>query len=461
MKILFATGEAFPFIKTGGLGDVSYSLPKALVQKEKLDVRVILPKYIKISNELLKDARHLGHKEIWVAHHNEYVGIEEVELEGVIYYFVDNERYFRRLNVYGEYDDCERFLFFSKAVVETMDITDFKPDIIHCNDWQTALIPIYLKERGIYDVKTVFSIHNLRFQGFFYNNVIEDLLEIDRAKYFQDDGIKYYDMISFLKAGVVYSDYITTVSDSYAEEIKTPEFGEGIHGLFQKYDYKLSGIVNGIDKASYPLSKKSHKTLKANLQAKLGLEIEEATPLVAIITRLDRQKGIDFIIDKFDEMMTLGIQFVLLGTGEKSYENFFRYKESQYRGYVCSYIGFDQQLSTEIYAGADIFLMPSVFEPCGLSQMIAMRYGCVPVVRETGGLKDTVKPYNEYTGEGDGFGFKQANGDDMIKALRYAVTMYRRPEVWKEIIANAKKRDNSWKEPAKRYKEIYQKLLEN
>ena len=461
MKILFATGEAFPFIKTGGLGDVSYSLPKALVQKEKLDVRVILPKYSKISNELLKDASHLGHKEIWVAHHNEYVGIEEVELEGVIYYFVDNERYFRRLNVYGEYDDCERFLFFSKAVVETMDITDFKPDIIHCNDWQTALIPIYLKERGIYDVKTVFSIHNLRFQGFFYNNVIEDLLEIDRAKYFQDDGIKYYDMISFLKAGVVYSDYITTVSDSYAEEIKTPEFGEGIHGLFQKYDYKLSGIVNGIDKASYPLSKKSHKTLKANLQAKLGLEIEETTPLVAIITRLDRQKGIDFIIDKFDEMMTLGIQFVLLGTGEKSYENFFRYKESQYRGYVCSYIGFDQQLSTEIYAGADIFLMPSVFEPCGLSQMIAMRYGCIPVVRETGGLKDTVKPYNEYTGEGDGFGFKQANGDDMIKALRYAVTMYRRPEVWKEIIANAKKRDNSWKEPAKRYKEIYQKLLEN
>ena len=461
MKILFATGEAFPFIKTGGLGDVSYSLPKALVQKEKLDVRVILPKYSKISNELLKDASHLGHKEIWVAHHNEYVGIEEVELEGVIYYFVDNERYFRRLNVYGEYDDCERFLFFSKAVVETMDITDFKPDIIHCNDWQTALIPIYLKERGIYDVKTVFSIHNLRFQGFFYNNVIEDLLEIDRAKYFQDDGIKYYDMISFLKAGVVYSDYITTVSDSYAEEIKTPEFGEGIHGLFQKYDYKLSGIVNGIDKTSYPLSKKAHKTLKANLQAKLGLEIEEATPLVAIITRLDRQKGIDFIIDKFDEMMTLGIQFVLLGTGEKSYENFFRYKENQYRGYVCSYIGFDQQLSTEIYAGADIFLMPSVFEPCGLSQMIAMRYGCIPVVRETGGLKDTVKPYNEYTGEGDGFGFKQANGDDMIKALRYAVTMYRRPEVWKEIIANAKKRDNSWKEPAKRYKEIYQKLLEN
>ncbi|RRD28785.1 glycogen synthase [Fusobacterium canifelinum] len=460
MKVLFATGEAFPFVKTGGLGDVSYSLPKALVQKENVDVRVILPKYSKISSELLKNARHLGHKEIWVAHHNEYVGIEEVKLEGIIYYLVDNERYFKRLNVYGEFDDCERFLFFSKAVVETMDITNFKPDIIHCNDWQSALIPIYLKERGIYDVKTIFTIHNLRFQGFFFNNVIEDLLEIDRAKYFQEDGLKYYDMISFLKGGVVYSDYITTVSDSYAEEIKTPELGEGIHGLFQKYDYKLLGIVNGIDKSSYLLSKKSHKTLKADLQKKLGLNVEEKTPLVAIITRLDRQKGLDYIVEKFDEMMSLGIQFVLLGTGEKRYEHFFAYQEYLNKGKVCSYIGFNQELSSEIYAGADIFLMPSVFEPCGLSQMIAMRYGCIPVVRETGGLKDTVKPYNEYTGEGDGFGFKQANADDMIKTLRYAIKMYHRPNVWQEIIKNAKKRDNSWDKPAKRYKELYQRLIE-
>ena len=460
MKVLFATGEAFPFVKTGGLGDVSYSLPKALVHKEKVDVRVILPKYSKIPSELLKNAKHLGHKEIWVAHHNEYVGIEEVELEGVIYYLVDNERYFKRINVYGEFDDCERFLFFSKAVVETMDITNFKPDIIHCNDWQSALIPIYLKERGIYDVKTIFTIHNLRFQGFFFNNVIEDLLEIDREKYFQEDGLKYYDMISFLKGGVVYSDYITTVSDSYAEEIKTPELGEGIHGLFQKYDYKLSGIVNGIDKSSYPLSKKSHKTLKADLQKKLGLNVEEDTPLVAIITRLDRQKGLDYIVEKFDEMMSLGIQFILLGTGEKRYEHFFAYQEYLHKGKVCSYIGFNQELSSEIYAGADIFLMPSVFEPCGLSQMIAMRYGCIPVVRETGGLKDTIKPYNEYTGEGDGFGFRQANADDMIKALRYAIKMYHRPNVWQEIIKNAKKRDNFWDKPAKRYKELYQRLIE-
>ena len=323
MKILFAAGEAFPFIKTGGLGDVAYSLPKALVENENADVRVILPKYSRISEKYLKDAVLLGSKEIWVAHHNEYVGIEEVKLDNLTFYLIDNKRYFDRGNIYGEYDDCERFLFFCKAVVETMDITGFKPDIIHCNDWQTGLIPIYLKERKINDVKTIFTIHNLRFQGLFFNNVIEDLLEINRNKYFYDDGIRFYDMISFLKAGVVYSDYITTVSESYAEEIKTYEYGEGLDGLFRRYDYKLSGIVNGIDKSSYPLSKKSHKTLKTDLQKRLGLNVDENIPLVAIITRLDRQKGIDYIIERFDEMISLPIQFILLGTGEKHYEHYF------------------------------------------------------------------------------------------------------------------------------------------
>ena len=458
MKILFAAGEAFPFIKTGGLGDVAYSLPKALVENENTDVRVILPKYSRISEKYLKDAVLLGSKEIWVAHHNEYVGIEEVKLDNLTFYLIDNKRYFDRGNIYGEYDDCERFLFFCKAVVETMDITGFKPDIIHCNDWQTGLIPIYLKERKINDVKTIFTIHNLRFQGLFFNNVIEDLLEINRNKYFHDDGIRFYDMISFLKAGVVYSDYITTVSESYAEEIKTYEYGEGLDGLFRRYDYKLSGIVNGIDKSSYPLSKKSHKTLKTDLQKRLGLNVDENIPLVAIITRLDRQKGIDYIIERFEEMISLPIQFILLGTGEKHYEHYFIAKEHQYKKSVCSYIGFSQELSEEIYKGADIFLMPSVFEPCGLSQMIAMRYGCIPVVRETGGLKDTVTPYNEYTGEGDGFGFKQANSYDMINALKYAVKFYHKPEIWKEIIKNAKKRDNSWEKSAKKYMEIYQKI---
>ena len=422
MKVLFATAEAFPFVKTGGLGDVAYSLPKAL-QKEKIDVRVILPKYSKIKEEFLKQKRHLGHKEIWVAHHNEYVGIETVLYEDVTYYFIDNERYFKRNGIYGEFDDCERFLYFAKAVVETMDITGFTPDIIHCNDWQTGLIPIYLKERGMQEIKTIFTIHNLRFQGFFFNNVIESLLEIDRYKYYHEDGIKYYDMISFLKAGVVYSDYITTVSESYAEEIKTKE------------------------------------NLKVKLQKKLGLKIEKDTPLIAMITRLDSQKGIDFVIEKMDEIMAMGVQFILLGTGESRYEDFFRWKESQYPGYLCSYIGFDSDLSLEIYQGADIFLMPSVYEPCGLSQMIAMRYGCIPVVRETGGLRDTVTPYNEYTGEGDGFGFRELNANDMMKTLHYAVQVYQRKQEWSVLIENTKARENSWKASAKKYEIIYQKVL--
>ena len=457
MKILFAASEAYPLIKTGGLGDVAYSLPKAL-KNEKIDVRIILPKYSKIQNKYFENVKHLGHKEIWVAHHNEYVGIEEIEYGGNIYYLVDNERYFKRDNIYGEYDDCERFLFFAKAIVETMDITGFKPDIIHCNDWQTGLVPIYLKERNIFDIKTIFTIHNLRFQGLFYNDVIEKLLEINRDNYFHDDGIKYYDMISFLKAGVVYSNYITTVSESYANEIKTVEYGEGIHGLFEKHSYKLQGVVNGIDKESYPLTKKSHKTLKHELQEKLGLNLEENTPIISIISRLDRQKGIDFIVERFDEILSLGVQFVLLGSGEKHYENFFREKEHAYPGRVCSYIGFNQELSIDVYAGSDIFLMPSVFEPCGLSQMLAMRYGSIPLVRETGGLKDTVIPYNEYTEEGDGFGFKQLNSADMLNSLKYAIEIYHKPEKWQKIIKTAKKKDNSWNKSAKKYIEIYKKI---
>lgn len=458
MKILFATAEAVPFMKTGGLGDVAYSLPKALL-KEKVDIRVILPKYSKIAESLLKKQKHLGEKQIWVAHHNEYVGIDTVKYDGLTYYLVDNERYFKRSNIYGEFDDCERFLFFAKAIVETMDITGFKPDVIHCNDWQTGLVPIYLKERGVQDIKTVFTIHNLRFQGFFFNNVIESLLEIDRYKYFHEDGIKYYDMISFLKAGVVYSDFITTVSESYAQEIKTPELGEGIHGLFQKLDYRLEGVVNGLDESSYPEAKKSKEVLKAELQKRLGLKIEKETPIIAMITRLDRQKGIDFVIEKMDEMMSLGVQFVLLGSGEARYEDFFRWKEQQYPGYVCSYIGFDSNLSLDIYRAADLFLMPSIYEPCGLSQMIAMKYGCVPIVRETGGLKDTVTPYNEYTGVGDGFGFRDLNAEDMIKTISYAVQMYQKPEHWSKIVEQAKARENSWLESAKKYHVIYQKML--
>ena len=402
--------------------------------------------------------KHLGHKKIWASHYDAYVGIESYELEGVTYYFVDNMQYFTRAKIYGELDDCERFTFFTKAVVETFDITGFTPDIIHCNDWHTALTPIYLLERGLTNIKTVFTIHNLRFQGFFPNQEIEETLEIDRNKYYQEDGLKYYDMISFLKGGVVYSDYITTVSETYAQEIKTPEYGEGIDGLFRNFDYKLAGIVNGIDGNVFKLSNKPKKEMKAKLQKELGLEVDPDVPLVAIISRLDRQKGIDMLTQTFDRMMNLGIQFVLLGSGEAHYENFFRWKESQYPKKVCAYIGFNQPLSIDVYEGADIFLMPSLFEPCGLSQMIAMRYGTIPLVRETGGLKDTVTPYNEVTGEGDGFGFQEPNGEVLLKILSYAISIYKDKKQWDNIIKNAKARDNSWDISADKYIEVYKKI---
>lgn len=458
IKVLFATGEAWPFVKTGGLGDVAYSLPKALKEKG-IDVRVILPKYEQIPEKYRFGMEHLGHKKIWVSHYDAYVGIEQYKLEDVIYYFVDNMQYFARPKIYGEIDDCERFTFFSKAVVETFDLTGFTPDIIHCNDWHSALVPIYVRERGLTDIKTVYTIHNLRYQGFFPNIEIEETLEIDRAKYYQEDGLKYYDVISFMKGGVVYSDYVTTVSKSYADEIKTPEYGEGIDGLFRKFAFKLTGIVNGVDNTVFKASSEPKRSLKEKLQKKLGLNVDPDVPLVAIITRLDRQKGIDLITEAFDRMMGMGIQFVLLGSGDPYYESFFRCKESEYKGRVCSYIGFNQPLSIEIYSGADMFLMPSLFEPCGLSQMIAMEYGTIPIVRETGGLKDTVTPYNKYTGQGNGFSFIDPTPEVMLKILGYAIETYKNKKQWDMLIKHAKERDSSWNRPADEYIEVYRKVL--
>ncbi|MDR3258487.1 MAG: glycogen synthase [Fusobacteriaceae bacterium] len=458
MKVLFVTGEAWPFIKTGGLGDVAYSLPKTL-NKLEIDVRVMLPKYSQIEEKYRLGMKHLGNKYIWVEHHNEYVGIDMYELEGVTYYFVDGEKYFNRSKIYSEQDDCERFTFFCKAVTETFDLTDFYPDIIHCNDWHTGLVPIYLKERRIHNVRTIFTIHNLRFQGLFYNTEIERVLEIPRWGYYYEDGIKYYDMLSFLKGGIVYSDITTTVSKTYANEIKTPEFGEGLHGLFDKFGYKLRGVVNGIDVDTYKSPRITKARLKSRLQSKIGLDEDTHAPLISMITRLDRQKGIDMVIKIFDRIMDTGAQFVLLGNGEPYYEDFFRWKERQYKGRVCAYIGFNQTLAKEIYGGSDMFLMPSIFEPCGLSQMIAMRYGTIPIVRETGGLCDTVTPYNKYTGEGDGFGFKNSNEEELLWCLKYAMNIYNDKSKWVEIVKHAKARNNSWDKPAGEYVDLYEMLM--
>lgn len=457
IKVLFATAESYPFVKTGGLGDVAYSLPKAL-KNLGVDIRVIMPKYSQIPTKYALKMSPLGHKKIWVSHYDAYVGIDEYILDGITYYFVDNMQYFSRDKIYGELDDYERFTFFAKVVVETFDLTGFTPDVIHCNDWHTGLIPIYVRERNM-NVKTIFTIHNLRFQGLFPNMEIEETLEIPREIYYQDDGIKYYDEISFLKAGVVYADFVTTVSKSYADEIKTPEYGEGLDGLFRKFSYKVKGIVNGIDTDVYKDDGLSKRIKKINLQRKLGLNVDGDVPLVAIITRLDRQKGIDLIIEAFDRIMAMGIEFILVGTGEHYYEDFFRHKEWQYRGRFCAYIGFDAQIAKEVYAGADMFLMPSLFEPCGLSQMIAMEYGTIPIVRETGGLKDTVTPYNEYTGLGNGFSFRQPTADDMLKILNYAIKIYYNKPEWEHIIKQAREKDSSWNRPAHEYLNIYKEIL--
>lgn len=475
-RVLFAAGEVWPFIKTGGLGDVAYSLPKAL-KKDGVDVRVILPYYNKISEEYKKKMKLLGHKSIKLAWREEvYLGIRELELEGIKYYFVENQQYFNRHEIYGEADDCERFTFFCKSIIESFEITGFLPNVIHCNDWHTGVVPLYLEEKkksGLYtNIKTVFTIHNLRFQGCFPYYEVHNTLGVDPNIYFKEEGIKFHNSLSFMKSGVNYSDVITTVSESYAKEIMTPYYGEQLDGLFITHKSKLHGILNGIDYEIFNPETDNEIIKKYNidnldgkidnkyeLQKYLKLEQKKNIPVISIVTRLDRQKGIDLIMASFDSIMKeTPIQFILLGNGEKHYEEYFKDVERRYPDRVRSVIGFSNELAKKIYAGSDLFLMPSQFEPCGLSQLISLRYGTIPVVRETGGLQDTVEPYNEYTKIGNGFSFKNYNAHDMINAIKYAIKIYNEKESWEQIMKNAMNSDNSWEKSALKYLKIYKML---
>lgn len=474
-KILFVSSEVAPFIKTGGLGDVASALPKELVRLG-FDVRVILPKYSAISQNFRNHMTHLGHKTITLAWRNKFLGIDALALDGVTYYFIDNEDYFKREIVYGEFDDCERFGFFSKAVIESFDITGFYPDIIHCNDWHSGMVPVYLNEakrEGKFEnIKTIFTIHNLRFQGIFSYRCVTDILGLEPSLYFHEDGIKFHDALSFMKGGINYSNYITTVSKTYAEEIKTKYYGEHLENLFIHQSDKLFGIVNGIDfdsfnpetdntlLAKYSISDFSNKSLnKVELQKKLHLNLDENAPILSIITRLDKQKGLDLIVAIFDQLiLETNIQFVLLGNGERRYEGFFRQKEQLYPGRVSCTIGFNNNLAKEIYAGSDLFLMPSQFEPCGLSQMISMRYGTIPIVRETGGLKDTVEPFNQFTNSGTGFSFSNYNAHDMLHIVKYATSVYSDKNLWSSLIKRAMSVDNSWRKSALEYISLYTNL---
>jgi starch synthase len=476
VNVLFAVSECVPFAKSGGLADVAGALPKEL-KKLGTEVRVMLPNYGSISSDL-RDLFKLHHIfQVKVGWRNQYCGILQTEYDGIIYYLLDNEYYFKRdsPSYYGHYDDGERFSFFTKAIIESIPFLDFVPDILHCHDWHTGMVSFLLeakyKDNELYkEMKTMFTIHNLQFQGIFPKSVMHDLLELDE-KYFTMEQLEFYGDINFMKGGIVASDWITTVSPTYKEEIQYTHFGERLDGLLRKYKHKLSGIVNGIDNSVYnpSLDKAITSTYdtscielkssnKAVLQRKFGLQESTNIPVIVMVTRLTKQKGLDLVRYVFHEMMEEDMQVIVLGTGEQEYEQFFQQMEYIYPERVRAYIGFDEKLAHEVYAGADLFLMPSKFEPCGLGQLIALQYGTVPIVRETGGLNDTVQSYNEQTGEGNGFSFRNFNAHDMLHTIRRALYYYGQPDMWQSIIKKAMSRDYSWKQSAKEYNDLYEQL---
>lgn len=475
MQIVFASAECAPFVKTGGLGDVAGSLPAALV-RAGAEVIVMVPKYATIKDEYKAQMEHFSDFYVSLGWRNEYCGLEKLEHDGVTYMFIDNERYFARDYPYGFFDDGERFAFFSKAITESLQHlpAGFECDILHCNDWQTALAPVFLREfyQGLplYDrVKTVFSIHNVAFQGQFSDTVMEDILGVAHipaaASQLRCDACS----INYMLGALYYADAITTVSPTYAGEIQTPEFGEGLDGVLRERSYALQGILNGIDvagfdpatdkriAANYTIDDRSGKAVcKAKLQEELGLEVRDDRPLMVMVTRLTRQKGMDLVMYALDRILSGGVQVAVLGTGDRDYEDGLRYFQDKYPGTMAARIEFDPALSQRMYAAADMFLMPSKFEPCGLSQIIAMRYGTLPIVRETGGLKDTVIPYNEFTGEGTGFSFSNFNGDEMGDAVfRAARLFWDNREAWNQLVTQAMSQDFSWTRSADKYLDLY------
>lgn len=478
MKILYVTAECWPFVKTGGLGDVSYALPKAL-KKEGADVRVIMPKYSTIPTYLKDKFKPIAEFSVKVGWRNQYCGIETMELDGVTFYFIDNEFYFKRSDepsIYGHGDDPERFAFFSNAVLSSMEKLNFYPDVMNLNDWHTGMIPLLLKEdyghlKKYKNIKTVYTIHNLQYQGIFNKDMIRNVFDIS-YDYFNNGDIEFYGKVNFMKAGIVFAHKVTTVSKTYVEEIQTPFYGEGLDGLLKSKSYKLEGILNGIDyDLNNPATDKAifekfdvsciHKKLqnKIKLQEILGLEVNHNIPLVGIVSRLTSQKGLDLINYMMPEIMRENLQMVVLGTGEHQYQSMFNYYNSNFSNKLSARITFDSAFAQQIYAACDIFLMPSLYEPCGIGQMLAMRYGSIPIVRETGGLKDTVTPYNQYTGEGNGFSFTNYNAHEMFFTLQKAITLYQDKSIWNNLIINAMNTDNSWKKSAQDYMRIFNGLI--
>lgn len=474
MNILMVASEAHPFIKTGGLGDVIGALPKSL-KNLGIDIRVIIPNYRDIKKEIKENLKYIDNFNVNVGWRTQYCGILGYEYEGVQFYLLDNEYYFKRSGLYGYYDDGEKFAFFDRAVLEFIKHIDWVPDIIHCNDWQTGMIPVlhkleYIKEEKFKKMKTVFSIHNLFFKGMFSKEVLPELFGYDYEP-FNNGSLELYGAVSFLKGAINYADKITTVSKSYAEEIKTPEYGEELDGLLRYRGYALEGIVNGIDYeeynpeedkyiySKYSIDNIQNKSInKENLQKELGLPINKDVAMIGLVSRLTHQKGCDLIINILEELLKEEVQVVILGTGDSMYEDGFKSFQNRYPNKVSANIRFSNELAHKIYASSDMFLMPSLFEPCGLGQLIALRYGSVPIVRETGGLKDTVVPYNEYEETGNGFGFKNYRFDELLNITKYAIGIYKNKDRWNNIVRQAMSSDNSWEKSAEEYIRIYKEL---
>ena len=500
-RILMVASEASPFAKTGGLADVITGLPPAL-NKRGADARVIMPKYEfagkskmirrdestgeleeseekKTLSDLLEEnnleLEHVCHFNVNLGWRQLYCGIERTTYRGVIYYFVDNEFYFRRDNCYGFGDDTERFAFFCRAVLEAIPYLDFVPEIIHCHDWQAGMVPVLLKAQysslELYrDIRTVYTIHNLKFQGIYGISEMKEWFGLGN-EYFTSDKLEFFGAGSFMKGGLVYADIITTVSDTYAQEIKYPYYGEQLEGLLLARENSLFGIVNGIDYELYnpktdPYIYKNYtkstikekKVNKTELQKRLGLTVNEDIPMIGLVSRLTDQKGLALIECVFDEIMREEVQFVILGSGDRKYEELFQQAVNRYPGKVAVKIAYSDPRAQRIYAASDFFLMPSLFEPCGLGQMISMRYGTLPIVRETGGLKDTVISYNEETGEGNGFSFTNYNAHDMLFTIQRALRIYKKKTLRTKLIKAAMSRDFSWETPSLKYMELYDQL---
>ena len=476
MKILFAASEVAPFIKTGGLADVAGSLPNALA-KAGHEVAVILPLYEGISGEWRSQMTFLKYFNVTLSWRQVYCGVFQLERDGVLYWFVDNEYYFKRWQLYGHFDDCERFAYFSRAVIEVPGQLDWAPDIIHCNDWQTALVPVYLLEDRyripqLSNTKTVFTIHNIEYQGRYGDQVLEDVIGLGR-NYFNEGMLAFHDDVNLMKGAIMASNFVTTVSPTYAQELRTPFYAHGLDGIINQQSGKLQGILNGIDMDFYDPAKRTGlatnfnlKTLKKGkaackqaLQRAVGLNEDPNVPIIACVSRLVGHKGFSMVTDVLNNIMEQNVQMVVLGTAHWQYEEAFRHAQWQYPGRFSAQLTYSGPLSEQIYAGADMFLMPSVSEPCGLSQMIAMRFGTLPIVRETGGLKDTVFPYNRFEGTGRGFTFADINAYDMLWVIREAIGLYyNNQEAWVSMQKEGMTADFSWNQSAQEYLNIYQRI---